>query len=58
MKKPLKVEDLPKIEEVTPEEFKAITGGKPCMPAGKMDNYRLLKIQDPKFVESLIKGVK
>jgi bacteriocin-like protein len=45
MAKPnLKPEDLAKIEEVTEEDLKEISGGKSVMPAAQLRTYTLLKI--------------
>jgi hypothetical protein len=50
----LKVDDLPKIEDLTEEDLKSISGGKSVMPASKLQGYRLLKIQDQEWFNSNI----
>jgi len=45
----IKIEEIDKIEELTEDELKSISGGKTAMPSGILQGYRLLKIKDQSF---------
>jgi hypothetical protein len=51
--KPLTAEDLKKVQDLTPDELKQISGGKSVMPSGVLAGYRILKVEDPQYVAAI-----